>query len=348
MNTTIPEELLEQVEQGNVLLFIGERILYDAAGEVAFEQLAAQLVMRAGIRDAQGLTFAQIAQLYEDEKGTHELLLFVKRYFEALGNTPQAVHRLIAGLTECTILATTCFDGRLEQAFEQAGRPLYPIIGNVDVAFEDERHTQLYKLRGSLERIESLVLTEDAYETFFEDHASISLVLQGYLARKTMLFVGYDLTDPHFKRLYRKVTAPLDHFTRRAYAFGAALPAHTASWARRRQIEVIEADVTRFLESLTAQLAARKAAASRFLSKEDKLNTQADALPERPYKFLDYYEAKDAGIFYGRQQETQHLCALIHAHRLVLLYGASGVGKTSLLLAGAVPRLEQSTQRAQP
>ena len=65
-------------------------------------------------------------------------------------------------------------------------------------------------------------------------------------------------------------------------------------------------------------------------------------LPERPYKFLDYYEAKDAAIFYGRQQETRQLCALIHAHRLVLLYGASGVGKTSLLLAGAVPRLSRA------
>ena len=57
MNTTIPEELLEQVEQGNVLLFIGERIVRDAAGEVAFEQLAAQLVVRAGMSEVEGLTF---------------------------------------------------------------------------------------------------------------------------------------------------------------------------------------------------------------------------------------------------------------------------------------------------
>ncbi|MGB0383603.1 MAG: HEAT repeat domain-containing protein [Ardenticatenaceae bacterium] len=340
---TIPEELLEQLEQGNVLLFIGERIVRDGAGEVAFEQLAPELVVRAGIADGEGISFPEIAQLYEDEKGLHELLLFVKSYFEGLGNRPQPVHRLIAGLTDCTVLATTCFDGRLERAFEEAGRPLNPIIGNVDVAFEEERKTQLYKLRGSLERIESLILTEDAYETFFEEHASISLVLQGYLARKTILFVGYDLTDPHFKRLYRKVTAPLDHFTRRAYAFGAALPAHIAGWAKRRQIEVIEADVRFFFESLTTQLADRKRPTPFDKLREPSAQPESEPLPERPYKFLDYYEAKDAGIFYGRQQETQHLCALIHAHRLVLLYGASGVGKTSLLLAGAVPRLERAT-----
>jgi hypothetical protein len=39
----IPEELLEQVERGNVLLFIGQRVVRDAQGRIAIDQLAAQL-----------------------------------------------------------------------------------------------------------------------------------------------------------------------------------------------------------------------------------------------------------------------------------------------------------------
>lgn len=147
------------------------------------------MVARAAIADAEGLTFPEIAQLYEDRKGRHELVQFVKDYFEGLVSE-QAVHRLIAQLADCTVLATTCFDRRLEWAFEEAGRRLNPIIGNVDVAFEEEQQTQLYKLRGSLERPASLVLTEHDYETFFNDQASISVVLQGDLARKTILFVA--------------------------------------------------------------------------------------------------------------------------------------------------------------
>ena len=58
--------------------------------------------------------------------------------------------------------------------------------------------------------------------------------------------------------------------------------------------------------------------------------------------FLDFYDSDDASVFFGRQQEIQELSALIQARRLVLLYGASGVGKTSLLLAGVVPSLESS------
>jgi hypothetical protein len=112
---TIPIELLEEVERGNVLLFIGERIVRDAAGNVAFDELAAQLAVRADIAEAERLTFPQIAQLYEDEKGRDKLVQVVKDYFEGLGNAPQAVHHLIVGLADCTVLATTCFDGCLER-----------------------------------------------------------------------------------------------------------------------------------------------------------------------------------------------------------------------------------------
>jgi len=337
---SIPEELLEQVERGNVLLFVGERILRDAEGQAVLDQLALRLAARCSIADAEELSFPEVAQAYEDEKGRHALAQFLRDQLEGLGDQPQPVHRLIAGLTDCSILVTTCLDGRLERAFDEAGRPLDVIIGDPDVAFEDERKAQLYKLRGSVDRVESLVLTEDDYETFFEDQASISVVLQGYLARKTVLFVGYDLADPHFKRLYRKVTVPLDGCARRAYAFGETLPGTVCRWCARHGIDLVEADATVFLEALTQQLAARARPAA--AAPPHILEEPAAPPLERPYKLLDYYEAKDAAIFFGRGQETGHLTSLIHAHRLALVYGASGTGKTSLLLAGAAPRLERA------
>ncbi len=336
----IPEELLEQFARGNVLLFIGERITRDAAGYAVIDRLSAQLTTRSNVADAGELSFAGAAQAYEDDKGRQALVQFIRDELGELGEEPQQAHRLIAGLTDCGLLATTCLDRRLERAFEEIKRPLDVIVGNVDVAFEDEHKAQLYKLRGSVERAESLVLTEDDYETFFEDQSSISVVLQGYLARKTVLFVGYDLADPHFKRLYRKVTAPLDDYARRAYAFGETPPPRVSRWCERRGIEVVEADATAFLEALAGQLAARARPVPSIPPMPVEELTAL--LPERPYKLLDYYEARDAGIFFGRRQETQYLTSLIHAHRLVLLYGASGVGKTSLLLAGAVPRLERA------
>jgi hypothetical protein len=337
MEPNIPIELLEQFERGNVLLFVGERIVRDAEGQPMIDQLTAQLAARLDVADKTELDFPQTAQAYEDGHGRQALVQFVLDWLAELGDTPQPSHRLIAGLTDCDVLATTCIDRQLEAAFTEAGHLLNVIVGNVDVVFEDERRARLYKLRGSVEQVESLVLTETDYETFFEDQASVSVVLQGYLARKTIVFVGYDLADPYFKQLYRRVTAPLDHFARRAYAFGESPSPGVCRWCKRQGIEVIQAGADVFLQALARQLSERARPGS--LAARPAL---AAPLAKRPYKLLDYYEAQDASIFFGRQQETQKLSSLIHAHRLVLLYGASGVGKTSLLLAGAVPRLESA------
>jgi hypothetical protein len=63
---SIPEELFEQVERGNVLLFVGERIVRDADGGMAISQLTAQLAARGGLPAAEDTSFPEAAQLYED------------------------------------------------------------------------------------------------------------------------------------------------------------------------------------------------------------------------------------------------------------------------------------------
>ena len=62
--------------------------------------------------------------------------------------------------------------------------------------------------------------------------------------------------------------------------------------------------------------------------------------PLRPYKFLDYYTEQEAGLFFGREAEIDVITSQILAHRSFILYGRSGVGKSSLLRAGLMPRLK--------
>src|SRR5215471_10623007 len=60
----------------------------------------------------------------------------------------------------------------------------------------------------------------------------------------------------------------------------------------------------------------------------------------RPYKFLDYYTERDTGLFFGREQEVEAICSQIVARRSFILHGRSGVGKSSILRAGLMPRLK--------
>jgi ABC-type phosphate transport system ATPase subunit len=65
----------------------------------------------------------------------------------------------------------------------------------------------------------------------------------------------------------------------------------------------------------------------------------ADA-PESPYVGLDPYSSEDAPFFFGREREQHVIVANLRAARVTLLYGPSGVGKSSVLNAGVVPALD--------
>ncbi len=70
-------------------------------------------------------------------------------------------------------------------------------------------------------------------------------------------------------------------------------------------------------------------------------------LPERPFRFLERYKKQDAEIFFGRSfyiRELYNRCTDPNSAPVILLYGQSGSGKSSLLDAGLVPRLEQSSE----
>jgi WD40 repeat protein len=68
-------------------------------------------------------------------------------------------------------------------------------------------------------------------------------------------------------------------------------------------------------------------------------------LPDKPYRNLDWYRREDAAVFFGRGREIRQLydqVTAVEGAPIVLFYGQSGVGKSSLLAAGLLPRLAGS------
>src|SRR5262245_52541663 len=69
----------------------------------------------------------------------------------------------------------------------------------------------------------------------------------------------------------------------------------------------------------------------------------------RPYKGLAPFGDSDvdAMLFFGREREREIVTANLIASRLTVLYGASGVGKSSMLRAGVAHGLRELA-RAEP
>ncbi len=68
-------------------------------------------------------------------------------------------------------------------------------------------------------------------------------------------------------------------------------------------------------------------------------------LPLKPYRHLHRFSREHAEIFFGRDQQIRELYNLVtapYSAPIILLYGQSGVGKSSFLEAGLLPRLEAS------
>jgi tetratricopeptide (TPR) repeat protein len=65
-----------------------------------------------------------------------------------------------------------------------------------------------------------------------------------------------------------------------------------------------------------------------------------------PYKGLQPYTEADRKYFFGRTRDEGIIISNLYAASVTVFYGASGVGKSSVLLAGAVPRLKQEPRDA--
>lgn len=62
---------------------------------------------------------------------------------------------------------------------------------------------------------------------------------------------------------------------------------------------------------------------------------------QNPWPGLATYDETAKDFFFGREEETEELLRLIRLSPLTVLYGKSGLGKSSLLQAGLFPKLRQ-------
>ncbi|MCA9793032.1 MAG: SUMF1/EgtB/PvdO family nonheme iron enzyme [Candidatus Eremiobacteraeota bacterium] len=129
--------------------------------------------------------------------------------------------------------------------------------------------------------------------------------------------------------------APLKAFFRQfRLLFGevdmlATLPSQEARWWQRRGVEVVGESPPELVVRLgPPRRSSRSRGPARVL-----------ATPDRPYKFLSYFEAQDRAIFFGREDEVVELSRRVLREPLLVLFGRSGVGKTSLLRAGVLVEL---------
>ena len=64
------------------------------------------------------------------------------------------------------------------------------------------------------------------------------------------------------------------------------------------------------------------------------------ATKKYPFKFLDAYSQADHDFFFGREEEVAALYEMVFQTDILLVYGASGTGKTSLIQCGLANKFQ--------
>lgn len=209
---SIPDEqqiLRELRNDGKLIPFVGAG-LSSPLGLPSWSELidliAAQLGYDPEVFKCNGNEL-QLAEYYVASKGSiGPLRSVMDRAFNPL-DEQIANSRAHAALVEMTLplIYTTNYDEIIERAFELKGRQCHTIANIDDIATAPSNVTHVVKFHGTFSDDASLVLTESSYFERLEFESAIDIKLRADTLGRSLLFVGYSLTDVNIRYLLYKL-----------------------------------------------------------------------------------------------------------------------------------------------
>ncbi len=244
MSDIVSAMLIEEAQRGNVVLFVGIDSPNATTGIPSRADLTRALAQRHNLDATASL--ARIAQQVGRGGYRREFTVFLREQLQSA--QPQPFHRRVVDFVHehgIKTLITTAYDDLLKRAFEAAGLPVEVVWKDSQLAVAFPDRPLLIQLYGNpLSDVESLVVTEDDHLGLWRDRSRESVLdeVKRALQRHTVLFLGYNLSDPDFLLLWREILSRAGNLHRRAFAVWPGLSeAEVGVWADRG-IVILEED----------------------------------------------------------------------------------------------------------
>jgi formylglycine-generating enzyme required for sulfatase activity len=333
----IPNQLLANIEKGHCVLFLGADCSLGPGSVSSRPELAQHLKqLYLDLEATTGLEQAAETFLALQPANRHALVSFLQEH--ATSQSGVEFYRHLADLDIFSAVVSTWYDNLLEQTYRQKGKKVACVVSGLDSAYTSSgEDLLLVKLYGSLERPESLVITESDQMDVESDLAKKLEDVRPYVRLRPIVFLGWSPAERSLKQLYIAATRALGEHKRKNYiVWPEAVSQVNLAWWQRQNVEILQVAPLDFILELKRQLADKSVSPS--LESQRLHHTPITRLP---YKFLDFYTRQDEDIFYGRQIESVRFFRLALSHPVSVLFGASGTGKSSLLNAGVAPLLEK-------
>lgn len=201
----VPVELALKLSKGQVILFVGAGVSmslklpsYGALIREIGDHVGFDGEIFEGLGD-----YLTLAEYYHHKQsGLLELQRHLQRNWKRsrkeILNSP--VHRAIVDLG-CDLIYTTNFDGFLEQAHRGMNRRYRTIRSAKDLVDLPTHVTHIVKLHGDLSSPTTMVFTETSFFERLSFEAPLDVKLRADALGKSLLFIGYSLTDINIRYL---------------------------------------------------------------------------------------------------------------------------------------------------
>jgi hypothetical protein len=247
----IPKELIEGIADGSVTVFIGAG-LSQGAGLPGWPKLLEQMMewgkennvdfskadekeLKKYIRQGELLWVAE--ELHE-RLGKSAFHQFMREVFQQSKPRPTETHRLLPAIPFSSVL-TTNYDRLLEKVYEDSYK---------DASFHSFTHRDypelamairsgefyLLKLHGTIDRIDTIVLGSSDYRDVMYKNPAYRQFLINLFSSKTILFLGFGLTDPDFNFLLDELKTTFNDYTVTHYAL---MNSNEATPLKRKRFE---------------------------------------------------------------------------------------------------------------
>ncbi|WP_454844822.1 SIR2 family NAD-dependent protein deacylase [Priestia megaterium] len=148
-----------------------------------------------------------------------------------------STHTLLTEIPQIDTIVTTNYDTLFEEAY---GRSLSTIVQNSHIPYTDDRKVKLYKIHGDIKQPNTIIITKKDYTDFFRrENEPIWNKIKSLIAEKTILFVGYSLSDQNIDYLLDNVIANLGDNMKESFLVTPHLPKHKISAFSQKKVEYI-------------------------------------------------------------------------------------------------------------
>ncbi|MBL4934115.1 SIR2 family protein [Clostridium paridis] len=142
--------------------------------------------------------YLKIPQYYYNIFGNEEYKKVIKGELDAEGQ-PNDIHELIFKLNPKHII-TTNYDRLLEDTIIEQ-RMLFDVISKDKDLLDSKKSNYIIKMHGDIKELDNIVLKENDYLNYSQNHILIETYIKSLLVSNTFLFIGYSLNDYNLKQI---------------------------------------------------------------------------------------------------------------------------------------------------